>query len=705
MNRDFQIICGQGPAKIHSESIVNLNLWEGADGDNITLRIEDIHQSLIRDIPAQFHDLVEIAAYVYCADQVIRRTHQDVDSFGGTWRRNFDFSIPVRQPDLWNSPEVVNSLTDLLSFLSGDAYQFTFTKATQIPDFQRYLGFDERSMKQQPPEQVIMFSGGLDSLAGAIQEAVVERRRVALVTHKSTAKNNSILRSLYDAIAAKTDASLQPIHLGVRAHKKQNRAKEYTQRTRSFLFASFGVTVAKMLGLDSLRFYENGVVSLNLPVCAQVVGSRATRTTHPRVIAGFSKLFTLLSGKTFDVSNPFLWNTKAEVIKKIIDAGLPETIKDSNSCAHTWERRAEITHCGSCSQCIDRRIAIIAAGAEAYDPSSQYKTDIILGSRPTEDDKILSAAFLERANEMERIQDIAGFMIKYPSMLRALEHIPGNKQGGAQRLFDLYKRHGNEVRGAIESLFARHSKDIFNRTLPGDSLLRIVYESNSVLSLPAINSDGDPANYFWNRGNVYEARFRGEQSVMLQKFRKGCLYLQYLLAKPGQIFSVFDVAAEFDIVFCEDVSSGNYDAAELNSGYEFSDGKRLTDLGDAVDQRAIREYGERLQDLIEEKKEAHANNDTGRVEAIDIEIAAINDHVSSAIGKGGSRKLNDQRKNLRDAVRNGIDRAIKEISQHDEVFGAHLKTYIKMGQELAYLPDPVISWSVRPGRQKMAAKP
>ena len=39
-----------------------------------------------------------------------------------------------------------------------------------------------------------------------------------------------------------------------------------------------------MLGLNRVHFYENGIISLNLPVCAQVVGGRATRTTHPRVM-------------------------------------------------------------------------------------------------------------------------------------------------------------------------------------------------------------------------------------------------------------------------------------------------------------------------------------------------------------------------------------------------------------------------------------
>lgn len=43
-----------------------------------------------------------------------------------------------------------------------------------------------------------------------------------------------------------------------------------------FLYAALAV------GRDSLRVYENGVVGLNLPLVGQLVGSRASRTTHPR---------------------------------------------------------------------------------------------------------------------------------------------------------------------------------------------------------------------------------------------------------------------------------------------------------------------------------------------------------------------------------------------------------------------------------------
>ena len=89
---------------------------------------------------------------------------------------------------------------------------------------------------------------------------------------------------------------------------------EYTQRSRSFLYMSIGATIAKMIGLKSVRFYENGVISLNLPVCAQVAGGRATRTTHPKVMKGFQDIISLVAGEPFTIENPFIWKTKADVV-------------------------------------------------------------------------------------------------------------------------------------------------------------------------------------------------------------------------------------------------------------------------------------------------------------------------------------------------------------------------------------------------------
>ena len=52
-----------------------------------------------------------------------------------------------------------------------------------------------------------------------------------------------------------------------------------------------GAAVAHSSGLDGVSFYENGIVSINLPLCGQEVGGRATRTTHPQSLHGFEKIF------------------------------------------------------------------------------------------------------------------------------------------------------------------------------------------------------------------------------------------------------------------------------------------------------------------------------------------------------------------------------------------------------------------------------
>src|SRR5207248_6015987 len=130
----------------------------------------------------------------------------------------------------------------------------------------------------------------------------------------------------------------KPFHVPVWVNKDKQLGRDYTQRTRSFLFGSLAFAIARAFGLQRFRFYENGVVSLNLPISEQVVGSRATRTTHPQVMNGFAELFSLLIQQSFAVDNPFLWRTRAEVVNLIGDAGCSNLIQHSVSCMHTHEQ-------------------------------------------------------------------------------------------------------------------------------------------------------------------------------------------------------------------------------------------------------------------------------------------------------------------------------------------------------------------------------
>ncbi len=542
MNSEHTILCGGlNPAGIPAFGrVMPLNLWPGhGDKTCVKLKIEDLHERICQSVPRQFHDLIEIAAYVYCADQLASRGGKDVDTFGSHWRRRFHYHIPVREPDLWRTPAVSTALRELLDFLSDDFYDFTFYPAKGVaPGISGYLGLDEKGAMKFDAERVMLFSGGLDSLAGAIDEAVSQRRRVVLVNHRSTEKFSVRHQALLDQLAEKAGPGvLMPMR--VRISKAGLDGKDYSQRARSFLFGSVAATVAMMLGVKAIRFYENGVVSLNLPVCAQVVGSRATRTTHPRVLAAMRHLFSLLAGQDFMVDNPFWKETKGEVIRRIITSGCAPMIKTSRSCAHTWETSNENPHCGLCSQCIDRRFGMLAAEAEEHDPLDGYKVDVFTESRDKDADKIMGASFLERANQVAEMKDTNDFLMAFPEVRRALPHLGLDAGRGADLLLALYRRHADEVNKGVDVMLARHAAALRKRKLPGDCLLWTVHAPNSVHVLPtpeptAASVNGEesklPRYFIRKELGVWRIRVDGKETVAQDC--RGMELVAWLLMNP-----------------------------------------------------------------------------------------------------------------------------------------------------------------------------
>lgn len=289
MTTERTILCGDVSADklpTGSEGVVDLSLL--GPRPNIKLSIDDIRKYLFKDIPSRLKDLLEIATYVYCADQAVTRGGAGVDTLGEGWRRRLFFRIAVREPDFWNSPKIADALTSTLGFLSDDEYHFEFLRTGQEHPFEPYFNFCNDNSSLGDPERVVMFSGGLDSLGGAVQEAVVDHRRVVLINHRSTPKLNNRHRDLQELIVRHAPANV-PLYIRVSINKDKELGREYAQRSRSFLYASLGATIAEMLRHSSIYFYENGIISLNFPPCGQVVGARATRTTHPKGHRGFFK--------------------------------------------------------------------------------------------------------------------------------------------------------------------------------------------------------------------------------------------------------------------------------------------------------------------------------------------------------------------------------------------------------------------------------
>lgn len=113
MASERYIICGGAsatvPANLEQEAI-RLHLYGPDDDEKLTLKIEDIREQMYKEVPARFHDLLEIATYVFAADQLVRRGAKDVETFGSNWRRNLHFVVPVSDVSFWRSDKVKQCL-------------------------------------------------------------------------------------------------------------------------------------------------------------------------------------------------------------------------------------------------------------------------------------------------------------------------------------------------------------------------------------------------------------------------------------------------------------------------------------------------------------------------------------------------------------------------------------------------------------------
>lgn len=338
----------------------------------------------------------------------------------------------MRQLEIWQNPEVHEVLAGTLGFLSDDSYEFDFRRA-ETPVQQKELYFPHLIDASAEHDEVALFSGGIDSFAGVVNDVVTLGKSITLVGHYSSSKVRNVQESLIDGLSQKGfDRRISYIPVWV--SNQGVSAREFTQRTRSFLFACLGLVVARMSGKDRFSFYENGVISINPPLAGDVIGGRATRTTHPKVLRGLEALFSILLDHQIEIQTPLHWLTKKEVTQKIKEADMSDMLGQTVSCTRPriWTERQK--HCGVCSQCIDRRFAVLAAGMEDHEPSSNYMRDLLLGDRSADDDLRMALSYVSffqkvAATPKER------FLVDFPEVVSALDQFPGLSPDDAENEF------------------------------------------------------------------------------------------------------------------------------------------------------------------------------------------------------------------------------------------------------------------------------
>jgi 7-cyano-7-deazaguanine synthase in queuosine biosynthesis len=447
---------------------------------NVRLRIDDLRRCFLEVEPELLTDLLEIAVYVFAADCAVSRGGAALKNFGERWRRTFRLVIAVRQPGSWTEPHRLHCLREALEFLTEDSWAFEFLELTDPSRIHDYLPFSNADNDRTGAGTIVAFSGGLDSFAGAVTELTQGNHHVVLLSRRLGGITDQRQRELADALWRRHPKRVThvPVHAGLKSEAK---AQEHTQRSRSFLLTALATVAAFMEQSDRILLYENGIMSINLPIATQVVGARASRSTHPRSLILLQKLARSIPGRDVTIDNPFLWRTKVEIVRELKDSPEGAIIARTLSCSRTRGIFNYTPHCGACAQCLQRRLSTLGAGASELDPAEAYAIDLLTGPRHTGYDRVMAVETARSALEWRRMTD-AEFATRYAGEFAWLTNgFPDQPpEEVIRKSMDMFRRQAEFVRNVFKQAVLDHADDLIDHTLPDSCLLRMAIDGPGI---------------------------------------------------------------------------------------------------------------------------------------------------------------------------------------------------------------------------------
>ena len=341
-------------------------------------------------------DFLFLSSVVYSIDKLVSRAKTD-----DRWTRRLELSLPVADPSRWST--VTNNLETCLSFLTGDIWTIRFTER----QFELYCPKQRKRTRQNIPlpaqgDTVCLFSGGLDSLIGAIDYLESNpSNNLFLVGHNDRySKTKSDQCRVYKILNDHYQSRLDLLRMKVGPKPS---GYEKTYRSRSLLFIALGMYTACSISEHTpLLIPENGAIALNVPLTPSRQGSCSTRTAHPFFLDTLREIFKGL-GIENPLCNPLELKTKGECVKECLNQTiLNSAFEESVSCAkrghnRTWDNKSA-RGCGKCLPCIYRRASLHKIGLD----TEKYGLNICDGRVDLDYDKDLAddlralVSFLDR---------------------------------------------------------------------------------------------------------------------------------------------------------------------------------------------------------------------------------------------------------------------------------------------------------------------
>lgn len=279
------------------------------------------------------HDLLVVCAAVEFADR--RYTRSNI-----LWSRRFLITVPVLELEVWQQPKVHEYLSDMLRYLTGDNWHFSFVKTRSsavVNHRQRSLDFGNSK------QFTIAYSDGLDS------------RCVSGIYGKGNAVRVRISKSKDKIKQGERPFDLIPFEVKLKS-------RESGVRSRGFKFAAITAIAGQLSGVGKIIVPESGQGALG-PVLLPLHNVYADYRNYPTFFRKMERFIEALLDYEVTYAQPRLWHTKGQTISAFLaQPGI--TTKDILSTRSCWQQRwnvridGKLRQCGLCAACLLRRMSL-----------------------------------------------------------------------------------------------------------------------------------------------------------------------------------------------------------------------------------------------------------------------------------------------------------------------------------------------------------
>lgn len=177
-------------------------------------------------------------------------------------------------------------------------------------------------------------------------------------------------------------------------------------------------------------------------------------------------------------------------------------------------------------------------------------------------------------------------------------------------------------------------------------------------------------NVFQRRSSeVWQLSFDGNTSLLTDSVGFG--YIARLLTQPHKIISAVTLLA---------ARAGIDPLVTAGSS------------GEVLDPESRQRFKKRYTDLQEDIEEARANNDLGRIEKAEAEMAELTVQLAGAFDHRGRPRQQSDAEKVRKSVSEAVRRDVERITTEHPALGRHLTASIFSGSDFRYAPEHETKW-------------